>query len=185
MSQESEKRVFTTFPEIPAALNENVGIGDDQLPPSLNDLDSECFPWINRRSKINRLEVQAALNMSVNVLPFWLCTFPVSCYAMGLYWCIRLEGDCTFILITWPYMWDFFLLHSIYNPMMYMLSSSEFQRALTHITRRFTIKFHIQAQDNWFTVKTQSENNIIFKYSYVHRHCRLEIIILRLSDLKY
>ena len=104
MSQEMGERVFTTFPEIPAALNGSVmGIGDDQLPPSLNHLDSECFPWINRRSKINRLEVQAALNMSVNVLPFWLCTFPISCYAMRLYWCIRLESDCTFILITWPY----------------------------------------------------------------------------------
>jgi 5-hydroxytryptamine receptor 1 len=73
--------------------------------------------------------------MSVNVLPFWLCTFPVSCYAIGLYWCIRLEGDCSAILLTWLCMWDFSLLHSIYNPVMYMMSSSEFRRALFHFAR--------------------------------------------------
>lgn len=161
---ETGERVFITFPEIPAPtlngnlphlhFNNTAGADDNhqqQLPPSFDQLDSECFPWINRRSKINRLEVQAALNMSVNVLPFWLCTFPVSCYAIGLYWCIRLEGDCSAILLTWPYMWDFFLLHSIYNPVMYMMSSSEFQRALFHFARRLMNKFHIhQAQENWY-----------------------------------
>ena len=149
MSPEAGERIFTTFPEFPTLDGNLARLGNDQFPSSMGHFDdSECFHWIHRRSNINRLEVQAALNMSVNVLPFWLCTFPVSCYAIGLYWCIRLEADCTVILLTWPYMWDFFLLHSIYNPVMYMLSSSEFRRALTHFTKRLTNKFHVQDQAN-------------------------------------
>ncbi len=47
-------------------------------------LDAECFPWmLPMRSKVNRLEVRAALNMFVNILPFGLCTFPVSCVIIG------------------------------------------------------------------------------------------------------
>nr|CAH0109668.1 unnamed protein product [Daphnia galeata] len=75
--------------------------------------------------------------MSVNVLPFWLCTFPVSCYAMALYWCVKLEGDCDAVFLTWTYMWDLFLLHSVYNPVAYMSTSTEFRRALLHIARKF------------------------------------------------
>jgi 5-hydroxytryptamine receptor 1 len=46
-------------------------------------------------------------------------------------------------------MWDFFLLHSIYNPVMYMMSSSELRRALFHFARKLMNKFHIQAaQEN-------------------------------------
>jgi hypothetical protein len=53
--------------------------------------DTESFPYMPIRSKISRLEVQAALNLSVNILPFWLCTLPVSCNTIALYWCIRLD----------------------------------------------------------------------------------------------
>jgi hypothetical protein len=57
------------------------------------------------RSKVNRLEVRAALNLSVNILPFWLCTFPLSCDIIALYWrCVRLHGDdCDAIDSFWPY----------------------------------------------------------------------------------
>ncbi len=79
--------------------------------------DTKPFPyWIPIRSKVNRLEVQAALNLSVNILPFWLCTFPVSCYAIVVYWCIRLDANCDNIVAIWNYFWDTFMLHSVYNP---------------------------------------------------------------------
>ncbi len=112
----------------------NVIPENNQVPSSeiIENLDTECFPWIQVRSNINRLELRAALNMSVNILPFWLCTFPVSCCVMALYWCIRLEGNCENILLPWPYVWNLFLLHSIYNPLMYMCTSSEFWRAFIH-----------------------------------------------------
>ena len=58
--------------------------GEDQ-PPTIDHTDIvECFPWMSGRSKINRMEVRAALSMSINVLPFWLCTFPVSCQSIAL-----------------------------------------------------------------------------------------------------
>ncbi|XP_057369339.1 uncharacterized protein LOC130690340 [Daphnia carinata] len=148
------ERVLFAFPEIPSSVNCADGnashshSADAQLALSIDHLGAGCFPWMQSRSKISRLEVQAALNMSVNVLPFCLCTFPVSSYAIGLYWCIRLEGDCSAILRTWPYMWNFFLLHSIYNPVMYMLSSSEFQRAILHTIRKLINKCQLQATGN-------------------------------------
>ncbi|KAI9558837.1 hypothetical protein GHT06_015626 [Daphnia sinensis] len=145
----SGERVLFTFPDMPSSVDGNAShlhSADAQLGLSIDG--HGCFPWMHSGSKVSRLEVQAALNMSVNVLPFWLCTFPVSCYAIGLYWCIRLEGDCSIILRSWPYMWEFFLLHSIYNPVMYMLSSSEFQRAILHIIRKLINKCQLQAPGN-------------------------------------
>ncbi|KZS17527.1 Uncharacterized protein APZ42_016400 [Daphnia magna] len=143
------ERVLFAFPEIPSSVNCPDGNASHlHSALSIDHLGAGCFPWTHSNSKISRLEVQAALNMSVNVLPFWLCTFPVSSYAIGLYWCIRLEGDCSPILLTWPYMWNFFLLHSIYNPVMYMLSSSEFQRAILHILRKLINKCQLQPPAN-------------------------------------
>ena len=71
--------------------------------------------------------------MSVNVIPFWLCTFPVSIHAIALYWCIRLESECNVAFGVIPYLRDFFMLHSIYNPLMFILASSEFRRGVCHL----------------------------------------------------
>jgi hypothetical protein len=129
-SPETPERVFITFPENPSKTDNLV----------VDPRNSKLI--YNKSTRINRLEVRAALDMSVNILPFWLCTFPVSCYAMALYWCVRLEGDCHTVFLTWTYMWDLFLLHSIYNPIMYMSTSSEFRRALFHIVRKCINIFH-------------------------------------------
>ena len=120
----------------------------DARPPMMpsqstrNQNDTECFPWMPIRSKINRLEVQAALNLSVNILPFWLCTFPVACYAIVVYWCIRLDANCDTIVVTWNYFWDTFMLHSVYNPIVYMVTCSEFRRAVLHIAKKLSDKFN-------------------------------------------
>ena len=39
--------------------------------------DPLCFSWFFNRSKLNRQGIRAALSLSINMLPFWLCTFPV------------------------------------------------------------------------------------------------------------
>lgn len=44
-----------------------------------------CFPRLCGRSKFSRLEFRAAFNMSINVLPVWLCTFPVALNAISPY----------------------------------------------------------------------------------------------------
>ncbi|XP_059351573.1 5-hydroxytryptamine receptor 1B-like [Daphnia carinata] len=99
-------------------------------------------------SKVNRLEVQAAFNLSVNVLPFWLCTFPLSCFAIATYWCTRLGANCDTFLLLWTYMWDIFMLHSIYNPLMYMISCHDFRRAFYHIIRKLANKCNMHIQKN-------------------------------------
>ena len=102
-------------------------------PPSIDRIDKNCFPWMQGRSKVSRLELQTTINMSINVLPFLLCTFPISCTSIAIYWCIQLGGDCSVLGQMMSYLRDAFLLHSTYNPLMYMFSSSEFCRALRHI----------------------------------------------------
>jgi 5-hydroxytryptamine receptor 1 len=134
----STERVFITIPE-----NLTADKRDPLLPQSPVHRHQPASAELlkSKRFKIHRLEVQAAFIMSANILPFSLCTFPVSCYAIALYWCLRLDGDCDTILLTWTYMWDWFMLHSIYNPVMFMSTSPEFWKALLRITRKWTSLF--------------------------------------------
>jgi hypothetical protein len=44
-------------------------------------------------------------------------------------------------VVTWNFFWDVFMLHSIYNPIMYMVTFSEFRRAFRHITKNLSNKF--------------------------------------------
>lgn len=98
----------------------------------------QCFPALFQpRDRISRLEISAALNLSINVLPFWVCTFPVTIHAISLYWCVRFGADCTTIVEIGSYLRDLFLFHSIYNPVMYMSTSAEFRRAFFHLSWKF------------------------------------------------
>lgn len=99
--------------------------------------ESMCFPWLRGRSKFSRLEFRAAFSMSINVLPVWLCTFPVALNAIALYWCIRMKLNCSLIFLINPYICDLFLIHCIYNPVMYMSSSTEFWRAMSRFLRKW------------------------------------------------
>jgi 5-hydroxytryptamine receptor 1 len=147
--REGNPSIISQDPEIilPAVVHHRMDTDDrDQhshLPSHSrnNQDDTESFPRMPGRSKISRLEVQAALNLSVNILPFWLCTFPVSCYAIVTYWCIQLDVNLETIVVTWNYFWDTFMLHSIYNPIMYMATCLEFRRALRHTVKKLSTKF--------------------------------------------
>ncbi len=46
------------------------------------------------------------------------------------YWCVWAKGDCFMIFQTWTYVWNAYILHSIYNPVMHMITCSEFHQAL-------------------------------------------------------
>lgn len=121
----------------------------DALPQQLEDIgesagyhqsgisDTMCFSWFFNRPKLNRLEILAALNMSVNILPVWICTFPVTLNAIAIYWCIRLQQNCPVIYQINPYLRDMFLFHNTYTPLMYMFTSTEFKRALIHFKQKF------------------------------------------------
>ena len=95
--------------------------------------DTLCFSWFTNRPKLNRLEIRAALKMSVNMIPFLLCTFPVTLNSIMIYWCFRLQSKCSFNKLINPYLVDWFIVHTIYNPLMYMFTSMEFKRAVIHL----------------------------------------------------
>ena len=104
---------------------------ENQLDCELNDIDRSS--WFFNRSKLNRLEIRAALSMSINMIPFCFCTFLVTLNAIAIYWCIRLQMNCSTVFRINPYLTDLFLIHTVYNPLMYMLTSKEFKRALIHL----------------------------------------------------
>ena len=124
------------------------------LPRQLDDIaescdqngmaDTLCLPWFFNRPKLNRLEIIAALNMSINILPVWLCTFPVTLNAIMIYWCIRLEMNCPVIYRINPYIRDMFFFYNVYTPLMYMITSSEFKRALVHCKRKFKCNYSVR-----------------------------------------
>ncbi|KAI9558863.1 hypothetical protein GHT06_015652 [Daphnia sinensis] len=151
MNALSTERVTFINPESPSttqnatqSLNENAQWSST----CDNQFNFRRIYWKQEATRVNRLEVQAAFSLSVNILPFWLCTFPLSFFAIATYWCTKLGGNCDTFLLTWTYMWDIFMLHSIYNPLMYMISCHDFRRALYHITRKLANKFNMQIQKN-------------------------------------
>ena len=102
--------------------------------------DPLCFSWFANRSKINRQEIRAALNLSINMLPFWLCTFPVTLNGIAIYWCVLLQSNCPIVYRINPYFTDWFIVHTLYNPMMYIFTSKEFKRALIHLKDKMRCK---------------------------------------------
>ncbi|XP_046454717.1 uncharacterized protein LOC124202411 isoform X2 [Daphnia pulex] len=116
------------------------------LPPHFDSQldDTLCFTWFLNRPKLNRLEIRAAFSMSVNILPFWLCTFPVTVNGIIIYWCIHLQMNCPTVYRINPYIYDLFIVHVIYNPLMYISTSKEFKRALIHFKQKFRCKKRAQ-----------------------------------------
>ena len=78
--------------------------------------DPLCFSWFANRSKHNRQEIRAALSLSINMLPFWLCTFPVTLNGILIYWCVRLQSNCPTVYRVNSYLTDWFIIHTLYNP---------------------------------------------------------------------
>ena len=99
---------------------------------------TNCYPWFQSRSKLNRLEIRAALFMLINVLPVLLCTFPLTLNSIVIYWCIRLQKtNCSILFKMNPYLRDLVRLHTFYTPIMYMTTSREFHRALIHLIQKW------------------------------------------------
>jgi hypothetical protein len=124
--------------------NEKEEPGNALPPHSESQLDETlCFSRFFDRSKLNRLEIRAALSMSINVLPVWFCTFPVTVNAIIIYWCIRVKSNCPTVFGINPYISDLFIVHIIYTPLMYILTSKEFKRALIHFKRKLKCKCNL------------------------------------------
>ena len=58
-----------------------------------NWLSIGCLPLSGSKG----LEIRTALQLSANILPFWICTFPLSLSTIGVYWCIFFGVENTFL----------------------------------------------------------------------------------------
>ena len=109
--------------------------GSDKVTlPSFQIEELGCFSWL--KPQVNRLEIRSALNMSINTTPFWIGTFPDIINLIACFWCAQFQADCSVLSSLNPYLRYMFLLHVIYNPAMYMLTSIEFLRAFKRVVRK-------------------------------------------------
>lgn len=132
---DQQQQIETVFNERNRVLTQT----DKIFSSTFESEEGYCFQWMPQlKPQINRLEIRAALNMSINTIPIWIFTFPITCNGIALYWCTRLGTSCSFITITNPYLRNMFLFHAIYNPVMYMFSSMEFRRALRRLIEKWT-----------------------------------------------
>jgi hypothetical protein len=116
--------------------------GNTNIPNQIDEMaereqDTQCFAWFHTRPKISRLEIRAALSLSIIFLPVlprvWLCTFPVTLNAIAIYWGFRLGRSCPTLFRINPFICDLFLIQIVYNLLMCMYTSKEFKRALAHL----------------------------------------------------
>jgi hypothetical protein len=100
--------------------------GNTNIPNQIDEMaereqDTQCFAWFRTRPKISRLEIHAALSLSINFLPVWLCTFPVTLNGIAIYWGFRLGTSCPTLFRINPFICDLFLIRIVYNPLMYSM----------------------------------------------------------------
>ena len=94
---------------------------------------------ILRKVPPNRLETRVALHFSVNVLPFWLCTFPLTMAGISICWCIYFQSNCYALFPVNRLFKRLFFMHHIYNPLAYVFTSKEFKRALRRFLSRLSV----------------------------------------------
>ena len=138
IGQPLEQQILEEAEEIEQRMQQLIRA--DILPSNHHENMNCMSSFLPQISGIKRLEIRTALQLSINILPFWICTFPLSCCSMALYWCIRLELNCSLVFDVIPYLRDLFLVHVVYNPVMYMSTSAEFQRAVVHLFRKLKSK---------------------------------------------
>ncbi|XP_046447839.1 rhodopsin-like [Daphnia pulex] len=96
----------------------------------------------HHQHRINRLELEATVTLVCGVMSLCLFSLPYSAISMGDWICRRYlhpfspiphHNWCSAVQFTLPYLRELFLIHSVYNPIMYMIRSREFTNALRSI----------------------------------------------------
>lgn len=98
----------------------------------------ECkhfWKGILTRTMLN-LEAKAALRLSINVLPMWLCHFPQAIFSFVVFWCLKSEKECESIIKIDAIIKNFYFAFTFYNPLMYVVTSKEFQRAVGRLCKK-------------------------------------------------
>lgn len=96
----------------------------------------------HQQHRINRLELEATVTLVCGVMSLCFFSLPYSAVSIGDWICRRYIGQfasiqqqqwCSTAQFTLPYLRELFLIHSVYNPIMYMIRSREFTNALRSI----------------------------------------------------
>lgn len=98
-------------------------------------ISTEYFVHIGSET-ISKLEVEATWTLAQGVTSLGIISSPVLIVLMGAFFCSQIYDDCT--AVTWmiPYFRELVLIHTIYNPIMYIYRSQEFSSA---IKRKFCL----------------------------------------------
>lgn len=93
--------------------------------------------FTHQTHRINRLELEATVTLVCGVVSLCFFSLPYSAVSMGDWICRRHQPMefrwCSTVQYTVPYARELFLVHSVYNPIMYMIRSREFSEALRSI----------------------------------------------------
>jgi hypothetical protein len=89
----------------------------------------EYFVHIGNET-ISKLEVEATWTLAQGVTSLGIISSPVLIVLLGASFCSQIYDDCT--AVTWmiPYFRELVLVHTIYNPIMYICRSQEFRSAI-------------------------------------------------------
>ena len=96
----------------------------------------------HHQHRINRLELEATVTLVCGVMSLCFFSLPYSAVSMSDWICrrhlhqfapIQHQKWCSSVQFTLPYLRELFLIHSVYNPIMYMIRSREFTNALRSI----------------------------------------------------
>lgn len=89
----------------------------------------EFFVHIGSQA-ISKLEMEAAWTLVQGVTSLAIISSPVFIVWLGAFYCSQVYDDCT--AVTWmiPYFRELVLVHTIYNPIMYIWRSHEFYSAI-------------------------------------------------------
>jgi hypothetical protein len=89
----------------------------------------ELFVHIGREI-ISKLEVEATWTLAQGVISLGIISSPILITSLGAFFCSHFYDDCT--AVTWmiSYFRELILIHTIYNPIMYICRNQEFSSAL-------------------------------------------------------
>ncbi|XP_057366092.1 beta-1 adrenergic receptor-like [Daphnia carinata] len=79
---------------------------------------------------ISKLEIEAAWTLAQGVTSLAIISSPIFIVWLGAFYCGHVYDDCT--AVTWmiPYFRELVLVHTVYNPIMYIWRSHEFSSAV-------------------------------------------------------
>ena len=90
----------------------------------------------HQQHRITRLELEATITLVCGVVSLCFFSLPYSSVSLFDWICRRQHSEqqwCSTVQCTLPYARELFLVHSVYNPIMYMIRSREFSEALRSI----------------------------------------------------